>query len=419
MTPNILLWLLPLILIPMLAIAAFVFSDARRRGMNAVFWALCAALVPAFLGLIIYLISRSEHSALRCPCCSERVRESYVICPGCGAQLRHGCPNCGQAVEPDWKVCPHCAAELTERDEEIHRPVSGDDHAVWRLVAIVTVIPLLLAGALYLGDKAAPTTGSLSFCALSFDDYSEALGSEPSAADIPELVQTWLNGLEPVSGTAYALRYKHDSGHYILLYVPGAGDGSLISCGQDSGIFGVTLKLELRSSGGGGSLICLSSSAETSPRLRLKLDGKRLDCEITDVDYNPTVYLIAPSYNGLEPGADDVYLPERITVTRFTDNTSDASVDIYDRDDMLSLLSALDSSAYLDTDDEVYRSGGSNYSDGYGIVLDYGGSSPQLTMSAFEKGGLCYLIDPDRPSEGRIFRQLAPEVYGQLEALFK
>ena len=95
-----------IIMLPFI-VGFFVYRDAKVRNMNAILWALVAALAPAFIGLIVYLLVRGDYMNLRCPQCSTPVMETYVACPTCGAKLRPSCPNCRAPVEPDWKVCPN------------------------------------------------------------------------------------------------------------------------------------------------------------------------------------------------------------------------------------------------------------------------------------------------------------------------
>lgn len=64
-----------------ICIAVYVYQDAKRRGMEPILWALVAAIVPWFIGLIIYLLVRSGHSALHCAKCGAAVEEHYTVCP--------------------------------------------------------------------------------------------------------------------------------------------------------------------------------------------------------------------------------------------------------------------------------------------------------------------------------------------------
>ena len=71
--------LIPIILLVLMvmlpiAIGIYVYRDAKNRSMNAALWTLVAIFAPGFIGLIIYLVVRSEHSALHCPQCSAPVK---------------------------------------------------------------------------------------------------------------------------------------------------------------------------------------------------------------------------------------------------------------------------------------------------------------------------------------------------------
>lgn len=68
-------------------IGIYVYRDASRRGMNAVLWTLLAIFVPGFVGLIIYLIVRSDYSDAHCQKCGGMIRESFAICPHCGTPI--------------------------------------------------------------------------------------------------------------------------------------------------------------------------------------------------------------------------------------------------------------------------------------------------------------------------------------------
>lgn len=96
----------------------WVYRDAERRGMNGILWALLV-LIGSVIGLIIYLIIRSESTARRrqegsekCPNCGKEVAAGFMYCPHCGASLRLVCPNCHKPVDKSWKVCPNCGTSL-------------------------------------------------------------------------------------------------------------------------------------------------------------------------------------------------------------------------------------------------------------------------------------------------------------------
>lgn len=98
-----------------LVIGILVWRDAERRGLSKV-WALAAALIPNFLGLIAYVIVASQHKPkVQCPKCSNFVETGANNCPMCGHRFAHSnCPKCGKAVVPEWNVCPACGQQLSE-----------------------------------------------------------------------------------------------------------------------------------------------------------------------------------------------------------------------------------------------------------------------------------------------------------------
>ena len=141
---------LAVIIILPFVIGVYVYRDAKRRGMNAILWALVAALAPSLIGLLVYLLVRSNYSDLRCPQCDTPVKEQFVVCPRCGAKLRPACPNCATPVEVDWKLCPKCTQPLDEVQVDVRMPIKAKDRSIWKVLAIVLIIPALLIAILAL-----------------------------------------------------------------------------------------------------------------------------------------------------------------------------------------------------------------------------------------------------------------------------
>ncbi len=288
--------LIVIIILPFV-IGAYVYRDAKRRGMNAILWALVSALAPSLIGLIIYLLVRGNYSDLRCPQCETTVTEQFVVCPKCGVKLRPSCPNCAMPVEPDWRMCPKCTQPLPEYQTDIQTPVRTKDKSIWKLLAIVIIIPVLLIAMLVLGLTAFVSGGSCGFREVTIDEYYNEMNTE-SEADISEEVKNWLDGLDQELNHAYALRYDYSTEtgkqNFFLIYVPGAGNQKNSGIGQSSSIFGTTLTLELERTGNSGSLFNVVSSADKTPNLKIKLGGRKIPCNVKTVDYNPTLYNIVP-----------------------------------------------------------------------------------------------------------------------------
>jgi ABC-type nickel/cobalt efflux system permease component RcnA len=130
-------WTIALVLIQVfaaalwLALAYWVYQDARRRFENsgAITACVAIALIIPFLGALIYMFIRppeyltdahdreletlaleSQVEGLRCLSCDGVVGPRFLVCPNCTASLRQPCRRCSEPLEPHWQVCPYCAA---------------------------------------------------------------------------------------------------------------------------------------------------------------------------------------------------------------------------------------------------------------------------------------------------------------------
>ena len=420
--------LVVVIIIPFV-IGFYVYRDARRRGMNAVLWALVAAVAPALIGVIVYLLVRGNYSDLRCPVCDTPVQEQFVVCPKCGTKLHASCANCSAPVEPDWKVCPKCAQPLTDTQADVHPPVRTKDRTIGKVLALVIIIPVLLIGLFVLSSSVFSNGGSTSFAEDTVDAYFTLMEETPEQTLVAEKVQTWLDALELETNHAYALRYDFYTGtgneHYFLIYVPGAGKQITSGVGQSRSIFGMTVSLELHHTGNGDSLLQVVSSAEKEPNLKIVLDGKRIPCEVTKVDYNPTRFYNEEMIYELTPGATENLSPERITIVKLVDNHNEGVALVEGDDAATDILEAIDSAPYLDLEHEIYGesegSRGFDFKDGFDIVFEfkaYKGLESVLHCFAFAKNDSYYIID-DRPDHGCIIREIDEAFYGKLSALFE
>lgn len=430
MTIPVMIVLLLIISLPFI-VGFFVYRDAKQRDMNAILWAFVAALAPAFIGLIVYLLVRGTYANLRCPQCNAPVTEAYVVCPKCGTKLRPSCPNCKAPVEPDWKVCPRCTTSLPEFQADIQTPVRPKDRTGWKVLLVILLIPLLLILFAIFGFLGMRGGGTVSMQEVSRDEYDTVM-AEMAQAEAAETVGEWLDSLNQEEDRAYALRYDYYNGsnteYYFLVYVPGGGNSSHSSFGQSSSIFGTTLKLELEDTGKDGTLFNLVSSAEHAPNLKITLGGKRIPCYVDTVDFNPTVYYIVPQYDEQDPSATDIFMPERISVSHIVGNYNVGTVEIQNDDVAFDILVGIDSAPYLDLEHDIYGkpdgTGGYDFKDGFEIRIEYQthdellSHADMITCLVFEQDGSYYLID-DRPDNGRIFRQIDESLYDQLEFLFE
>lgn len=431
--------LVALLTIPIM-IGVYVYRDAKRRGMNAMAWTLIAVVAPALIGFIIYLLVRGNSTDLQCPQCAEPVTEQYVICPHCGAKLRPACPNCSFPVEADWKVCPKCATPLEDVEMPPVPPRRQRDRTLGKILIAIIVVPVALIALAVFGLTAFQSvTGSSTMREVTFDEYDQEQESET----IREAVHEWLDSLEVRSDRAYALRYDYSNElgagqeHYYLFYVPAGGQSPSTSFGTDAGLFGTTLNLRLERTGYRGSLYCVQTSVESTPKPRIVLGGKHIRCEVQVVDYNPTLFFIQPNYAQAELGT--VELPERLSVVKIVGNANvgvaacspnsvaasenDGVVEVIDADMMLKILSAIDSGERV----PMEQIPDYDFKDGFEIVVEYRIQEdlimhPEMARHlVFMDDGICYLID-DRvtnSANGSAYRVMGEDFYTLLEELFQ
>lgn len=431
--------LVALLTIPIM-IGVYVYRDAKRWGMNAMAWTLIAVVAPALIGFIIYLLVRGNSPDLQCPQCAEPVTEQYVICPHCGAKLRPACPNCSFPVEADWKVCPKCAAPLEGVETPPAPPQRQRDRTLGKILIAIIVVPVALIALAVFGLTAFQSvTGSSTMREVTFDEYDQEQESET----IREAVHEWLDSLEVRSDRAYALRYDYSNElgagqeHYYLFYVPAGGQSPSTSFGTDAGLFGTTLNLRLERTGYSGSLYCVQTSVESTPKPRIVLGGKHIRCEVQVVDYNPTLFFIQPNYAQAE--LRTVELPERLSVVKIVGNANvgvsagspnsvaasenDGVVEVIDADMMLKILSAIDSGERV----PMEQIPDYDFKDGFEIVVEYRIQEdlimhPEMARHlVFMDDGICYLID-DRvtnSANGSAYRVMDEDFYTLLEELFQ
>lgn len=416
--------------IPMF-VGTYVYYDAKRRGMNAVAWTLAAVLAPALTGFIIYLLVRGGRPDLICPRCGTQVAERYVACPQCGVKLRPACLNCSAPAQPDWNVCPHCAAPLDGAGAGVMPPVRREDKGLKRVLVVVVTVPVLLVAIAVGSYVARPKMGSGSMREVTLDEYDQFQPVETVRGS----VRRWLNGLVGLTDRAYALRYElpgeyeYENKHYYLIYVPGGGSGGAASFGLPPGLFAPVVELGLENTGNNGSLFCVEATSEKTPDLRVTLGGKRLRCEVREVDYNPTTFLIYPDYSKLEREEVE-FLPQRITVIKMesTGKNSNSVVDtvgVTDEDTLYQLMAAIDGGERLEWGDAIYQDmSGLDMSGGFEVVIEYQiheeyvFHDDMVRQRVFEQDGVCYLVD-QRIRHGDNFRLMGEDFYGLLEGLFQ
>lgn len=411
-------------------IGVYVYRDAKRRGMNAVLWTLIAVIAPALIGFIIYLLIRNSYSDLECPQCAAPVAEQYVACPQCGARLRPACPNCSGPIEPDWKVCPRCAAPLDGVLDGVTPPLRRQDKGLKKILIAVIAAPVLLIILTILGLVMFQTTGdtgTASLLEVTFDEYDQQQPSET----VKNAVHNWLNALEVREDRAYALRYDYYdelaavNKHYYLIYVPAGGGQSHFSIGLGSGLFGTTLNLDLERTGDSGSLLCAEvRGKERPPRLEITLDGKRVPCQVSVRDYNPTTFFIIPDYSQPETEGTQT-LPDVFSILKVENGQWDAALNkqttVEDPDLLRKLMAAIDGGERLPTSHPIYEGMDEVFKNNFSILVYYQFSPEEAIPFAHfmvcRQDGVCYLFD-NRIRIGGNIRRLDADFYDLLESLF-
>jgi RNA polymerase subunit RPABC4/transcription elongation factor Spt4 len=113
-----------------LSLVIWTYRDIRSRTRDPLMRILGALVVTILFlpGLVVYLILRpprtleeeyqhslEEEALLQtiedsqlCPGCGRRVRENWMVCPGCHTKLKKTCHHCGKLMELPWNLCPFC-----------------------------------------------------------------------------------------------------------------------------------------------------------------------------------------------------------------------------------------------------------------------------------------------------------------------
>ena len=102
---------LGVLMVPFVLLVGYVWSDAKRRGMNAVLWVLLAIFIPNAIGVILYFILR-DPLRVPCPSCQTPATKDLAFCAACGAAVRRACPQCRKPVREGWTHCGGCGAAI-------------------------------------------------------------------------------------------------------------------------------------------------------------------------------------------------------------------------------------------------------------------------------------------------------------------
>ena len=302
-----------IIFIPIL-VGVYVYRDATQRGMNAAVWTLITILTPILIGFIIYLLVRGSYPDLKCPNCSTPVAEQYVVCPKCSVRLRAICSNCRFPIDSDWTVCPKCAVPLNAQNENYMVPVRKKDTGLGKILLVVILIPILLlvllgvvsfvtfsnvrhssTSAIEMADNVYAVPESTAMPAV---EVFESIGtSQLTKKDYEEQPKTisWINECDKDTLKTYALCYQTERGgqmaSYYLIYRPIETRNDAVSANIDTGFSMPAIAANFYDSPDSSAdekLTCIAYYSYEYVGLRVFVDGIEIECQITEVDYNPT-----------------------------------------------------------------------------------------------------------------------------------
>lgn len=101
----------------MIAVGVVVYKDAKAHHLSAGLWTTVAIIAPNFIGVIIYLVVRSNQEKLyTCSNCNTEVKEDYNICPSCKSVFEKICHVCKHAIKNDVAYCPYCGTEVDQQE---------------------------------------------------------------------------------------------------------------------------------------------------------------------------------------------------------------------------------------------------------------------------------------------------------------
>lgn len=295
------------ILLLVLALYAFacvcVYRDAQKRQINAVFWMLAVLLLPALIGVVIYLIVRPRQGDMKCARCGAVIMQQYTFCPQCGVKIHNTCPNCTLDVEPDWSVCPKCAQPLPAAQEDVCAPVMMKDHAFHGLLIALVALPIMIFIALAVVFTSSGSSGT-AYAVWSGMTIEEYFAEEAVPESIKVQVEQWIQSTEVQEDYAYALQYDcqpetqldsepESTEYYYLIYVPNADtEEENLLC--NTKWFSNALALELDCTGGDGALFCIGTdSSNGMPDLKVCIDEREVPVEIAFVDFNPALPILS------------------------------------------------------------------------------------------------------------------------------
>ena len=278
-----LIFVAALFLVLPILIGVYVYRDANSRGMNAALWTLIAALAPSGIGLIIYLVVRSDYNSFECPNCKAPILEEYATCPKCGTSLKAKCTNCGKAIASGWQNCAHCG-EPIPGDAKIPTLPKRKDNGLGKILVAVILIPVLIISTLIFGlasFRSGHPTSVGSVDGMRIEDFAEN-----------KVVSDWLKSCDASGTGIYVLEYqypKDDSSNlnrsnYIVYRTGLSKDVNVAAVGFQN-FFKESLRVEYNDSEITGStdyhIYQVDYSTTAKVQLEVLVNGQKADYKLT------------------------------------------------------------------------------------------------------------------------------------------
>jgi len=272
-----------LFLVLPILIGVYVYRDAHNRGMNAALWTLIAALAPSGIGLIIYLVVRSDFNSYECPNCKASVLEEYSSCPKCGTSLKAKCSNCGNTIASNWQNCAHCGEPIPS-DVMISIIPRKKDHGLGKILAAVILIPVLIISTLVFGlasFRSSHPTSVGSVDGMRIEDFSDN-----------KVISDWLKDCDANGTGIYVLEYQYpkdnssnqNRSNYIV-YRNGLSEDVSVAAVGFQNLFKESLRVEYNDSGNPGAtdyhIYQVDYSTTAKVQLEVFVNGQRVDYKLT------------------------------------------------------------------------------------------------------------------------------------------
>lgn len=278
-----LIFVVALFLVLPILIGVYVYRDANSRGMNAALWTLIAALAPSGIGLIIYLVVRSDYNSFECPNCKAPILEEYSSCPKCGTSLKAKCTNCGKAIASGWQNCAHCG-EPVPADAMSPTLPKRKDNGLGKILVAVILIPVLIISTLVFGlasFRSGHPTSVGSVDGMRIEDFAEN-----------KVVSDWLKSCDASGTGIYVLEYQYpkdkssnlNRSNYIVYRTGLSKDVSVAAVGFQN-FFKESLRVEYNDSEITGStdyhIYQVDYSTTAKVQLEVLVNGQKADYKLT------------------------------------------------------------------------------------------------------------------------------------------